>query len=64
MLLRVDGRELARGPSPGLIPVQPKDAQSIGRDDLTAAGDYEPPNPLQGQVTDLRVETTTPGSTN
>ncbi|MCH5375061.1 MAG: arylsulfatase [Planctomycetes bacterium] len=57
MFLSVDGREVARGPSPGLIPVQPKDPQCIGRDDLTAAGDYEPPNPLQGKVTNLHVET-------
>ncbi len=57
MILSIDDRESARGSSPGLIPVQPKDAQNIGRDELTAAGDYEPPNALQGKVTDLRVET-------
>lgn len=55
MALAVDGHSAARGPSPGLIPVQPKDALSIGRDDLSAAGDYEAPNPLQGTITDLKV---------
>ena len=63
MILSVDGREVARGASPGLIPVQPKDGQSVGRDDLSAAGDYEAPNPLQGQVTGLHVETTAPRGT-
>lgn len=61
MLLGVDGRQVARGRSPGLIPVQPKDGQSVGRDELSAAGDYEPPNPLQGEVTELRVEAKRPG---
>ena len=50
MRLSIDGREVARGSSPGLIPVQPKDGLDIGRDTRTAAGDYEPPNPLQGTV--------------
>ena len=56
MILTIDNREAARGPSPGLLPVQPQDALNVGRDELTAAGDYEPPNPLQGQVSDLRIE--------
>ena len=63
MILHIDGREVARGPSPGLIPVQPKDPQNIGRDELSSAGDYEPPNPLQGQVTELRIATQEPGAT-
>jgi arylsulfatase len=60
MVLSVDGRQLARGQSPGLIPVQPKDPRSIGRDELSAAGDYLSPNPLQGQVTEVSIEATMP----
>ncbi len=55
MTLAIDGAEVAQGASPGLIPIQPKDAMSIGRDILTAAGDYVSPNPLQGTVSDLKV---------
>jgi arylsulfatase len=39
-----------QAPSPGLIPVQPKDPLSIAQDELTAAGNYEAPNHLRGQV--------------
>lgn len=42
--------------SPGLLPVQPKDPVSVGRDALTAAGDYEPPNPFNGMIISTRVE--------
>ncbi|MEM7395654.1 MAG: hypothetical protein AAF492_25255, partial [Verrucomicrobiota bacterium] len=58
MTLTLDGRAVAKGPSPGLIPVQPIDALSIGRDDRTAAGNYQAPNPLNGKVTDLNVKST------
>ncbi|TWU35045.1 sulfatase-like hydrolase/transferase [Novipirellula artificiosorum] len=43
--------------SPGLIPVQPKDALSVGADERTAAGDYSVPNPLNGQVIRHQVDT-------
>jgi len=36
--------------SPGLIPVQPKDNLSIGRDERTSAGNYEIPNPFNGKI--------------
>ncbi|MEM7391876.1 MAG: sulfatase-like hydrolase/transferase, partial [Verrucomicrobiota bacterium] len=61
MTLTLDGRAVAEGPSPGLIPVQPIDALSIGRDDRTAAGDYKAPNPLDGKVRDLKVKSETRG---
>ncbi|MEM7147469.1 MAG: hypothetical protein AAF591_20300 [Verrucomicrobiota bacterium] len=57
MTLAMDGRKVAEGASPGLIPVQPVDALSIHRDDRTPAGDYQSPNPLDGKVTDLKVGT-------
>lgn len=44
-------------PSPGLIPVQPKDGLSIGKDDLTAAGDYTAPNPFNGTILAQQVKT-------
>jgi len=43
--------------SPGLIPVQPADGLSIGRDTRSAAGDYEAPNPLVNAfVLNTRIE--------
>ena len=56
MSLQVNGKEIAKGKSPGLIPVQPKDGMNIGHDALSAAGDYEPPNVLRGTVKNLKVE--------
>lgn len=50
MKLAVDDRPPVSVPSPGLIPRQPKDSLSIGHDSLTAAGDYEAPNPFRGEV--------------
>ena len=57
MALTVDGKPVAEGVPPGLIPVQPKDGMNIGYDELTAAGNYEPPNRLKGTVRNLKVET-------
>ncbi|HAD58100.1 MAG TPA: iduronate-2-sulfatase [Planctomycetaceae bacterium] len=45
-------------PSPGLIPVQPKDGLDVGRDEQSAAGDYVAPNPLKGRVSNVDVTTT------
>lgn len=55
MTLMVDGKRVAESDSPGLIPVQPKDPLNVGRDELTAAGDYAVPNALQGSVSNLKV---------
>ncbi|MCA9054044.1 MAG: sulfatase-like hydrolase/transferase [Planctomycetaceae bacterium] len=55
MVLFVNGAEVARGRSPGLIPVQPKDPLSIGFDSLSAAGDYEAPNSFRGTIISARV---------
>jgi arylsulfatase A-like enzyme len=43
--------------SPGLIPVQPKDALSIGFDDASAAGQYESPNSFNGRITFAKIST-------
>lgn len=42
--LAVNGKKVAELRSPGFIPIQPKDPLSIGRDVLSAAGNYEAPN--------------------
>ena len=36
--------------SPGFIPSQPLDSLSVGYDSLSAAGDYDAPNPFSGKV--------------
>ena len=50
MSLTVSDQPSVERPSPGLIPAQPKDDLSIGEDLLSAAGDYEAPNPFNGTV--------------
>ncbi len=57
MTITVDGKVVATGRSPGLITVQPLDALCIGFDDRTAAGDYEAPNRLDGDVSEFDVDT-------
>jgi len=56
MTLSLNGEEIARTASPGLIPTQPHDPLSIGLDILSAAGDYEAPNSYNGTVLNTRVE--------
>ncbi|MFG0294495.1 MAG: sulfatase [Maioricimonas sp. JB045] len=58
MALSVNGKSVADSASPGLIPVQPQDGMNIGRDELSAAGDYPAPNPFAGKVVQVKV---TPG---
>ena len=56
MSLTVSNQPAVEKPSPGLIPVQPKDDLSIGEDRLSAAGDYAAPNPFNGTVISSKVE--------
>lgn len=56
MYLSVNGNLVGERASPGLIPVQPQDAMSVGHDMLSAAGDYEAPNPFNGTVISTRVD--------
>lgn len=55
--LQIGKAEPVTRPSPGWIPGQPTDILSIGRDELTAAGQYAPPHPFQGTILEARVET-------
>ncbi len=57
MTLAIDGQQVASGPSSGLIPAQPQDGLDIGFDDLSAAGDYTSPNPLDATITKINVKT-------
>jgi len=54
--LFVNREKVASAKSPGLIPVQPRDELSVGLDKLSAAGDYEAPNPLNAIVLLTRVD--------
>lgn len=55
MQLHVNGLQIARRRSAGLIPLQPGDGLSVGRDELSAAGDYRAPNPFRGTITAVDV---------
>lgn len=55
MHLAINGRVVAEGRAPGLIPVQPVDELSVGEDDRSAVGDYPPPNPLRGAISEVRI---------
>lgn len=59
MSLAVDGRAPVSRPSPGLIPAQPQDPLTVGRDTLSAAGDYETPNAFDQKIVRTRVEVAT-----
>lgn len=43
-------------PTPTLIPAQPKDPLSVGMDVLSAAGDYQAPNPFNGMILYTNVQ--------
>lgn len=57
MTLAVNGKIVAEGRAPGLIPSQPKDELSIAEDARTAVGDYVAPNPLPGKVENVEIRT-------
>jgi hypothetical protein len=56
MKLMVNDEVVGSIPSPGLIPVQPKDDLSVGLDSESAAGNYTAPNPFNGTITLTRVD--------
>lgn len=57
MSIAVNGEKPPLIDSPGFIPAQPKDGLSVGLDTLSAAGNYESPNPFNGFVVSTRVVT-------
>ncbi|MCC9606909.1 arylsulfatase [Blastopirellula sp. JC732] len=60
MMLQINDEPPFKIASPGLIPAQPFDELSLGHDVLTAAGDYEAPNPLQGSLRSFAIKHATP----
>lgn len=54
--LKLNGKVIVERSSPGLIPAQPQDPLSVGRDIQTSAGDYEAPNPFNDMIRNTRVE--------
>ena len=56
MKLSVNGAPPITKTSPGLIPNQPLDPFTVGRDTLSAAGDYSVPNPFNQTILKTRVE--------
>ena len=57
MSLAVNGKVVATGKAAGLIPAQPVDDLSIGRDINTAVGSYQAPYPLKGRVEKVEIQT-------
>jgi hypothetical protein len=57
MQVAINGRTVAEGKAPGLIPTQPVDELSTGRDVRTAVGDYAAPYVLRGKIERVRVQT-------
>ncbi|MEM7697789.1 MAG: sulfatase-like hydrolase/transferase [Verrucomicrobiota bacterium] len=57
MTLHVNDFDPVSAASPGLIPKEPQDPLTIGRDLLTAAGDYEAPNTFSHMLQGARVDT-------
>ena len=58
MTLMVNGKVVAQGKTPGLIPNQPQDGFTVGEDTQSPVGDYESPSKLNGKVENVKV---TPG---
>ena len=58
LALLVDGKKVAEGKAAGLIQQQPKAGLSVGSTTRAAVGNYVPPNPFKGRVSNVRVKTT------
>jgi arylsulfatase len=61
MALAIDGRTVAEGQAPGLIPKEPMDGLSIGEDSQSNVGEYrEDEERFRGRVESVKVETGKP----
>jgi hypothetical protein len=58
LALLVDGKKVAEGKAAGPIRRQPKAGLSVGSAARAAVGNYVPPNPFEGKVSNVRVKTT------
>ena len=54
--LLVDGKLVASGKAPGLIPKLPGDGLEVGADELHAVDDYRCPNRFEGKVHEVVIE--------
>ena len=54
--LAVDGRQVASGNLPGLVPEMPVEGLEVGRDEAGSVGPYDGPNRLQGHVESLTID--------
>jgi arylsulfatase A-like enzyme len=52
--LKVDGKQVAQGHAPGLIPAQPGRGLSVGSDNA-GVGDYAAPNAFEGSIQNVRL---------
>jgi len=57
LTLLADGKQIAEGKAPGLIPQQPKAGFFVGKAGAGAVGEYQTPDPFDGKVTNVRVKT-------
>jgi arylsulfatase A-like enzyme len=57
LTLSVDGKRVAEGRAAGPIPRQPMGGFNVGDNGQGAVGDYEIPNPFDGKITNVRVQT-------
>jgi hypothetical protein len=55
MSLAMDGRIVARGKAPGLIPRQPMEDFCVGHDNRMAVGDYTAPARFSGSIKHLKI---------
>ena len=58
MTLSIDGKQVAEGKAPGLVPAQPRAGLFVGKSGAGAVGDYQTPGEFVGQISDVRIKIT------
>jgi arylsulfatase A-like enzyme len=56
LTLKANGKQVAKGESPGPLAIEPGDPLEGGADHHTAVGEYEAPNPFQGRIASAVVQ--------
>ena len=56
MLLKVDGKPVARGKSPGFLAAQPGDSVQVGSDLVQPVGDYSAGNAFRGTLSAVSLD--------
>lgn len=57
MTLSLDGKEVAKGQAGGLIATNPNEGPTVGSDERTPVGNYDPPFTYGGKINKLNVTT-------